>query len=226
MDCQMPFMDGYEATRRIRQREKEAAQAGGSGSHRAIIALTANAIKGGRETCLAAGMDDYISKPLNPAALIKMIQSYLLAEPVEAAPDGPRAKDKPGPEAAAGRSEASPIDVDALLNRCIGNADLACTLLDKFQSQVEGMVRELAETARGGDSKSFARLSHTLKGTAASLAAENIRRVAFEMEQLGKQQDLEKAAGELDRLRREVDACLAYVPQAMGLLRNEFNAGG
>jgi CheY-like chemotaxis protein len=82
MDCQMPVLDGFEAARRIR--ELEAGR--GDGSHVRIIALTANAMKGDRERCLAAGMDGYVSKPINPSQLLETIAQNLAGwEPGRAA---------------------------------------------------------------------------------------------------------------------------------------------
>jgi CheY-like chemotaxis protein len=71
MDCQMPEMDGFEATRRIRARETE------RGGHVPIVAMTANAMKGDRERCLAVGMDDYLSKPIHVEALYEVLEKYL-----------------------------------------------------------------------------------------------------------------------------------------------------
>ena len=80
MDCQMPEMDGYEATRRIRKTEFSKRSGGGepgSGTHIPVIAMTANALKGDREKCLQAGMDDFVTKPVNPQLLIKALEVWL-----------------------------------------------------------------------------------------------------------------------------------------------------
>ena len=78
MDCQMPEMDGFEATRLIRAAESRHASAPDSGSHLPIIAMTANAMEGDREACLAAGMDDYLAKPLRIETLRRMIERWQL----------------------------------------------------------------------------------------------------------------------------------------------------
>jgi CheY-like chemotaxis protein len=76
MDCQMPVMDGFEATRILRQRERQKPSPTGL----PIIALTANALSGDRQRCLEAGMTDYITKPINPMALINLLETHLQAE--------------------------------------------------------------------------------------------------------------------------------------------------
>ena len=88
MDCMMPEMDGYEATLVI-QREETRRDGGGKPRHIPIIALTANAMKGDRERCLAAGMDDYLSKPLEPEAVLKKLRQWL-PQSLQSSPAGDR----------------------------------------------------------------------------------------------------------------------------------------
>jgi two-component system sensor histidine kinase/response regulator len=84
MDCQMPVMDGYEATQLIRRRESDAIAAGGQKRHLHIIAMTANAMQGDREKCLAVGMDDYISKPVRETDLRAALERWAAARPPSA----------------------------------------------------------------------------------------------------------------------------------------------
>jgi CheY-like chemotaxis protein len=77
MDCRMPVMDGYEATRRIRKSEESADRPNGGNGRTPIVALTANAMEGDREQCLAVGMDDYLSKPFQPGQLLGVLRRWL-----------------------------------------------------------------------------------------------------------------------------------------------------
>ena len=203
MDCQMPEMDGFQATATIRRWENEHGR-----PRTPIIALTANAIKGDREQCLEAGMDDYLCKPLDPKQLIqtlnRMIQP-LPAEPATATPAGSIA-DQP--------ADDSPFDLGALLDRCMGDQSFRDRLLAKFPEQALATVQKLAECFATGDAKQAARAAHTLKGTAANLSASTLQKLAAELESLGNSGSLDEAQRRLEALRAEVERCVAFVQAA------------
>ena len=210
MDCQMPEMDGFEATRRIRELELGGQLAG----HLPIIALTANAIKGDREHCVEAGMDDYISKPFEPDVLLKMIGRLLTVN--EGAPD----VDSPAEESSDDLGRVSlpvdnrpPIDRRALLLRCMENLEFAQSLLADFEGDLPQRVDQIAQFIHEDDVRAAAESAHALKGAAGTIAAEPLRTLAAEMEAAGKAGDLASAASLVDQLHAEAQRCLRFIPE-------------
>jgi CheY-like chemotaxis protein len=201
MDCQMPEMDGFEATRRIR-----AAQ----GNALPIIALTANAIAGDRERCLAAGMNDYVSKPVDPDVLLATIRRLLSASPAPAAPET-----KPAATTAPTPTSTTPIDAPALLKRCRGKSELATRLLNTFAASVDAQLAELHSTLDAANWEVFTRTAHTIKGASANLAANPVSAAAADLERLGKAADASLAAETLARLESEIRACVEFIPHAL-----------
>jgi signal transduction histidine kinase/CheY-like chemotaxis protein/HPt (histidine-containing phosphotransfer) domain-containing protein len=187
MDCQMPEMDGYEATRRIRQAEKE-----GAGRRRLpIVALTAQATKEDRERCLQAGMDDYLSKPLDPEALAGILRKWM-----------PPARD---PKPAAGAvAESGPIDYPSLVRRCMGKQELAARLVNKLGEQANQDLRDMEHALAEREPGALAASAHRLKGAAANVSAEGLREAAAKLEAMGRNANLASAAEVLEQLRREV----------------------
>ena len=182
MDCQMPRMDGFAATRMIRTREAALGL-----EPRPIIALTANAVAGDRERCLAAGMDDYLSKPFDLPKLRGMLQRWI--------PGKAQAR-AGGAEAAASESEAvgalremqaddcqeMVFDREGLLDRIGGDLDFLQIFVVKFIESTSELMTALAGAIAVGDGVAIHLHSHSIKGAAASIGAEAMRSIAAEME--------------------------------------------
>jgi signal transduction histidine kinase/DNA-binding response OmpR family regulator/HPt (histidine-containing phosphotransfer) domain-containing protein len=239
MDCQMPEMDGFAATRLIRDRERIMVQ---DARPIPIIALTANAFKGEQERCLAAGMTDYISKPFDPIKLVNTIEFHLdraaqvgavipvdAAKPVDsarpiviAAHDAPvqhawqapllePLPAKPVRRAEESKTQTAVVDFDSLLKRCLGNRDLPKKLLVKFHARLPEEMNQLAAAVVAGDSAQVSSLAHRLKGAAANLSAEPLCRAATELESLGRSGDLTGAEAWVVMLQTEGARFLADV---------------
>jgi len=234
MDCQMPEMDGFEATKAIRKAE---AQSAGS-THRPIIALTANAIKGDREMCLAAGMDGYVSKPIDPLELTRTIKSltpkfhaknskatekgtypflkgYVPSELSRAEPAAPKGERASSPAVALPAEQLNPpIDLSALQKRCMGNRKLAAKLLNSFETCAEADITALKASVTSGDAKTTAALAHKLKGAAANISAERVRSIIAELEKLAKADELAQTHQFIEQLNAEMDRLREYLTVA------------
>ena len=189
MDVQMPEMDGFEATAAIRRKERE------NGKHIPIIAMTAHAMKGDRERCLEAGMNDYVSKPLSARALVEVLEKWLPKENAEGATrNGESRKGKEKDEG------SSPIvwDRAALLERLMGDEELARRILEYFRTDTPRQIQALKDLLEAEDPSGAERQAHAIKGVAGNVGGEALRAVAFEMEEASR-------AGDLDA----VQACMA-----------------
>jgi len=232
MDCQMPEMDGFAATHAIRQAEQAGQVKHGSTGRLPIIALTANAIKGDRERCLEAGMDDYLSKPLNPDRLIDLIESRLARTAAPHTPeDGPRPLEgpPPGPSAAptvTGHEARPPIDFEMLLKQWGGDRGFVLKLILKFQKQAQSELQQIEHSIAAGDAKLTAQLAHGLKGSASYLYAAGIRELAAQLDAMGRAGDLSEASTVLAELRVELQRCLDSSPEpAMATAEREPDVG-
>ena|GEM_PF-1014832 len=182
MDCQMPGMDGFETTRRIRNRE-----AGENNSAVAVIALTAHASSTDRDHCFEAGMNDYLTKPLLMDQLWKVLDKWL---------PGGRRKGRtaycaaPEAERTLPEEKREIFDADRLLEIAMGDRELAGKLVQIFLKLSPEKLRELRVAIDGGNCALASGIAHSLKGMAANTSGELLRRVALEMELAGKANDL------------------------------------
>jgi PAS domain S-box-containing protein len=196
MDVQMPELDGFGATRAVR-----ADETGSLNRSIPIIAMTAHAMQGDREACLAAGMDDYIAKPVTPAALSQVLEAWF------ARLDAAKPKSTPLPAAAPPvasatlRTEAPEPSVfaeTALVDRLMGDRALAAVIVLGFLGDVPKQLDALRGFLAAGDARAVQRQAHTVKGAAATVGAEALAALALELERAGE-------AGNLDTVRSAVD---------------------
>ena len=204
MDVQMPEMDGFTATARIRELERAA----GPGAARLpVIAMTAHAMAGDRERCLAAGMDGYVSKPIDRSELFAAIEKYAPAGVAPTAGSGEAGHDR-APAAAPGGGPPPAIDEAALLANFDGDADVLIDLIAMFRTTGPQGLGELKAALARGDAPEVERLAHRLAGTVATFMAKPAFSDAKQLEMLGKRRDLGSAAA-LARLEERVQGIIA-----------------
>jgi PAS domain S-box-containing protein len=192
MDCEMPEVDGYEATRRIRNRATETLN-----PLIPIVAVTANAMPGDREKCLRCGMDDYLAKPIEPDELAQVLAKWI----GHAAPIG---------KCNAGKTPVRPdgdqvFDRSGLLKRLAGNRGLAEKLVREFLADTPSQLRILRKLLEDGDAESARRQAHKLKGAAANLSAGALREAALHAEQAAMSGQLNKVADLLATMEGEFE---------------------
>ena len=182
MDCQMPVMDGYEATRILREQEIAA----GSEAHTPITALTAHASAGEREKCLAAGMDDYLSKPLNRADLAVVLERWLGAPAVACVSPMALAKAAASPslqqEAEGGDISLACWDEAAALKRLDDDNELLDEMIDLFLEEAPAQLTELAAALDRTDLLGLADAAHAIKGMAGHFCADKLIGLAVSLE--------------------------------------------
>ena len=186
MDVQMPELDGFESTGAIRRKEKE------TGHHIPIVAMTAHAMKGDRERCLKAGMDDYISKPVQPKELIAVIERRLRETPA-AMPEVSRAPIPKGKEI---------FDKKILLGRLDGDEEIFREIVQAFLKDTPLQMEKLKQALQEGNVVGVERQAHLLKGAAMNMGGKELQTVAWEMEVVAKEGDLSGARSLVEKLEQ------------------------
>jgi PAS domain S-box-containing protein len=218
MDCQMPVMDGFTATQAIRQAEQTGQVKRGSKGRLPIIALTANAIQGDRERCFDAGMDDYLTKPLNADKLVSLIKSQLARDaPAHLSERGPElvtipTPDPGGPPAMVPTPMRPAFDLERLLKQWGGDKTLILSLIPKFNSQAQKELEQIEQSIAAANAEQTRQLAHGLKGSASYLCASGIRELAAKLEVMGREGDLSEADTLLMKLRGELQRCVDFLP--------------
>jgi len=191
MDCQMPIMDGYDTTRKIRSPKSKVS------NHKIpVVAMTANAMKGDREKCIASGMDDYITKPLEPEKLQEVLEKWLPQkfncneEQGNLLIDSDALMKNKSSTNSENTSETL-FDFDALRSKLMNDEDLAKTILETFLSDMENQVNTLKEFVASGDVKQCEILGHKIRGASGNVGAMALSAQALELEQAAKKEDIE-----------------------------------
>ena len=212
MDCQMPIMDGFTATARIRERERQTQAA-----RTPIIALTANAMAGDRDHCLAAGMDDYLSKPFSQDQMKEMLSRWLSQTDLSSLHrDQTTTPSKAVPEPSAPTTPAehgessSVVDYRAwtpirMLKRP-GHPDPLEKLLARYVEDSRKLVDQLRQAVASNDPATLHTIAHRLKSSSATLGAMTVAAHCKELEALGRSHRIEGASDHFRRLERDFEA--------------------
>jgi CheY-like chemotaxis protein len=177
MDVQMPEMDGLEASRQICRRWRVEQRP-------RIIAMTANAMQGDREMCLAAGMDDYLSKPIRVNELVTALTHSAAIQPT-------------GEETVSDSGVIDPAAYEELVASTSGDAGFIRELIETYLGDAPGLFAQMRTALAAKDAETFRRAAHSLKSNSASLGALALSAQAKELEMMGKAANLEDAAAKL-----------------------------
>jgi signal transduction histidine kinase/CheY-like chemotaxis protein len=225
MDCQMPVMDGFAATAAIRrlERQGEPRRRDGQGvqRHLPIIAITANALQGDREACLAAGMDDYLSKPFSQQQLHGVMGHWIALPALAPLPDAPLARHRPestlqrhpcGPARPAGTVTPRTAEHAAINERALEairalNSERGDALVQKVVSawvdDTPQCLEALRQAVAALDALGVRKVAHSLKSASANVGADSFARLCRQLEQLGRDGTVEGASGMLHDMEQE-----------------------
>ena len=178
MDVQMPEVDGFTATEQIREFEAR------RGGHVPIIALTAGALAGDRERCLAAGMDAYVSKPFKTEELRQMVTQYAAAPPLD-------------PLVLA--------ELRSIGGSMPGQPDILDEIMHQFTGDLPQYTAKMRQALQSQDANALQRTAHSLKGSGGSFGAQRVAYLCAHLEDMGRSQDLSNAQPWLDRLEVEIE---------------------
>jgi CheY-like chemotaxis protein/HPt (histidine-containing phosphotransfer) domain-containing protein len=223
MDCQMPNIDGFEATRIIRERERQPSN-NGSGRYIPIIALTANAMEGAREECLAAGMDDYLAKPFSITQLQNILKTWL-PKAKENESNVTRKQFETSQSINTGvlqqaHDEESPIDKSALDRikavQQPGMPDLVEKVIDLYINDAQSLCRNIHEAVGKNDPQALNKAAHSLKSSSANVGAIKLASLCKELETMGKANTINNARELVNQMDSEYQRVIATLTAMSG----------
>jgi HPt (histidine-containing phosphotransfer) domain-containing protein len=182
--------------------------------------MTANALEGDRERCLAAGMDDYLAKPVTTEKLVEVLQRWIPR-------DGPPARGSEGEDSGAGAPDDGDESIDATVLAGLrglqqpGTPDLLGRLIELFLDDAAPRLASLAQAVAQGDARALERQAHTLKGSSANIGARQLARLCEDLEMLGRSGELGRAPGVLTQLEAEFDRVRAALRAEMAKVADE-----
>jgi two-component system sensor histidine kinase/response regulator len=199
MDCHMPEMDGFEATREIRARESSS-----GGKRMPIVALTANAMAHDREECLNAGMDDHLSKPFSMQTLQDMLDRWMARAPAHAA-----AAQSPAPAAVIDRQVLDQLGKV----RTNGKPELLTRVINLYLTESPKLMQKLKQAAGAGDAPEIARSAHSLKSSSANVGAKVLSRYCEDLEGSARRADTEEARRIMAKVEKEHRSVLSALAE-------------
>ncbi|RQD65381.1 response regulator [Desulfonatronovibrio magnus] len=207
MDCQMPEMDGLEATRQIRQARYNVLN-----PEVPIIAMTAHAMKGDREMCLNAGMNDYISKPIRPDSLNRAIMQILLSHGNSQSCDHNSEVKKDAPFDVDSDSCSEVVfDKNDFLERVVHDQDLMNVVLDQFFIEIPAKIANLEKCVSSGLTDDACKIAHAIKGVAANVSALLLKKQAARMEMAARAQNIDMMVEVMQAMEEEYQKFLDEV---------------
>ena len=209
MDIQMPEMDGYEATLILKQIMSEAKAAGNMSSTVPIVAMTAHAMSGDREKCLEAGLDDYVSKPINPEELFRVITRATRSH------QDNQVEDTVPPNQGWDTLHPSTFDLSKVMELVSGDRDFFQEISGMFLEDLPGYLNSIRDSIARGDAEALNRAAHALKGSVGNFGAAKAHQFAYRFEIMGKEGRMEEAAQHL----AELEATFEELTSEMRLVR-------
>ena len=219
MDIQMPGMDGFEATRELRQK----------GIETPIVALTAHAMKGDDRRCIEAGCNGYLSKPLDHLRLLEKVHQHLSAasdttgektEPIESGTDqqadhcSDQALQKPGMDEDCGNEEIKGIlNWDRLMAR-LGDEELIWEVVPIFLQDNRERLEELEKAMEIRDAEAIKRCAHAIRGAGRNVGAQQLAKVAFDLECAGREGDIDASVALFDTIKAELEKVMTFLSRS------------